>query len=66
MNIMMNTRQIFKHRYFHALAKSATEERMELLSRSGRVQNPTAELSASATDCCLFCICKTLFEVRSS
>jgi len=38
---------IFKHRYLHALAKSASAERIELLSLSGRVRNLTAELSAS-------------------
>jgi len=33
---------IFKHKYLHALAKSATVEGIELLSRS--VRNLTAEL----------------------
>jgi len=38
----------FEHRYIHALAKSATAERIELPSLSGRVRNFTADLSASA------------------
>jgi len=44
----MNTRQFFKHRYVHALEKLATAEGIELPSLRDRVQNLTAELSASA------------------
>jgi len=45
---MINTRQVFEHRYIHAPVKSATSERIELQSLCGRVRNLTAELSASA------------------
>jgi len=33
---------IFKHRYLHTLAKSATAEGIELLSLNGRIWNLTA------------------------
>jgi len=49
MGIAWLHKTIFEHNYIHALAKSATAERIELRSLSGRVRNLTAERSASAS-----------------